>query len=352
MKLSDALKLAEQTQKDLENLEITVKDAAKARDKLNTVIIRAEENLGRKRNDDTYPTKFANGIIKSMKTSGVLSTILIKWIDRAAIENTEFERSAYKAALYRVANEDDIYKMFVKGAGWNISLRPSIVFEEEAGDINDWAEAVEAYREDLEVKVGNDRRSKKGEKATAFWRDRVFGTGLEVITINARLGYSTGTAPFWGILNYGSQPMSSDRPDNSYNPIPAGPTDFIGDAEREIISEFRTYMEPERDRWFREIELMQEEINNAKEILQDLDRAIASLTPDKKKNRNFLERLFGGMDYIDSDVLPKTENDLRVGDKFQTPSPESTDVNVIKKAGRFLKGLVKKAIRKVRGYDD
>lgn len=352
MRLSEVLELAETSIRDLENLEITVKDAEKSYNRLFDAIKDADDDLRRKKRDTEYPNKFALGIINSMRQSGLLPEILISWIDRAAEENTEFERSAYKAALYRVARDGDIYKMFVRGDGWNIIVVPNIVFEEEAGDINDWAEAVEAYREELEVKIGNDRRSRKGEKATAYWRDRVFGTGLEVITINARLGYSTGEAPFWRILNNGSQPMASDRPDNSYNPLPAGPTDFIGDAERQIAAEFKAFMNREREKWFREIELMEEEIDKARDFLIDMEEAIKNLTPEKKKNKNFLERLFGGMDYEEADVLPKTEKELRVGEEFQTPSPKDTDVNVIKRAGSFLKGLVSKAIRKVRGFDD
>lgn len=351
MKLSEALELAEQTRKDLFFMEITVKDAEEARRKLNSAIIDAQVDLRNKRNDNTYPNKFAQGIIKSMKQTGLMSTILIQMIDRAAKDNIEFERSAYKSALYHVANEDDIYKMITKGDGWNITVTPSIVFEEEAGDINDWAEAIESFREDLNVKIGSGR-SKKGERATAFWRDRVFGTGLEVITINARLGYTTGAAPFWRILNNGSQPMASDRPDNSYNPIPAGPTLFIDDAERAISNDFRGFMQTEKDRWFREIELMQEEINTAEQVLEDLDRAVKSLTPEPKKNKSFIEKILGGVSYADSKVLPQTEKDLRVGEEFRTPKPQDTDVNIIKKTGRFLGGLVRKAIRKVRGYDD
>src|SRR5688572_12359082 len=172
MNLRDAQQLADQTLRDLEEMQITVREANRAVRELESQIEDAKDDLRRKKNDETYPTKLAQGFIQSMKNSGLLSTILIEMIDLAAEENIEFERSAYKAALYRVAQEKDIYKMFTRGTGWRTVLTPNIVFEEEAGDLDDWAEAVEAFREDLDVKIGS-RRSKKGERATAFWINRV-----------------------------------------------------------------------------------------------------------------------------------------------------------------------------------
>lgn len=352
MNISEAKTLAENALRDLESMEITVRDANKAFQKLDKAIIDAESDLRRKKNDNTYPENFAFGIIQSMKNSEFLPVLLIEMIDQAAETNTEFERSAYKGALYKVAKDKDIYKMITRGQGWGTTLAPQIVFEEEAGDLNDWAEAIEAYRDDLDVKIGNDRRSKRGEKATNFWIQRVFGTGLEVITINERLGYSNGLAPFWRILNNGSQPLASDRPDNSYNPLPATPTDFIGDAERAIAREFRTFMNREKERWFDEVDQMQAEIDNARDVKLDMLDAIERLTPRKAESRNFLQRLLDGIAYHDSDALQQAEKDLRVGPEFDKPAPQDTDVNIIKKAGSFLKGAFKKAIRKVRGFDD
>jgi len=348
MKLSEAKNLAEETRRDMRNLEISLEQALKARNILTRALSNARRQLKRKKENTAYPTRLAQGIIKSLKKGNVLTQILMQEIDKAVEGNLEFGRDEYRQTLYKVAGEKDIYKLIPEGTGWNIQLKPQIVFEEEAGQLDDWARGISAYRAEIKTKVGKPG-SYRGLVATEWWEENVFGTALQTKTFRSRLEASGRGAPFWQILNNGSQPLPSDRPDNSYNPYPTSPTDFIGDAERAIKAEFRELMLPEKERWFQEVALLEEEIRIAQEIRDGFNDDIRGISPDKRKNTTPTKKMQDRSEYAEEEILPKAVEQLRADEKSETPTQESMDVGITGQAKKFVGRVISFGIKIVKG---
>lgn len=339
MNLNDAKNLVQETSKGMKSMGTSLENAKSARNELTRELANARRRLKRKKEGTFYPTKLAQEIIKSLKKGNFLSSILIQEIDKAVEGNLEFGRDEYRQTLYQVALEQDIYKLIPEGTGWNIQLRPEIVFEEEAGQLDDWARGISAYRAELKTKIG-EPGSYIGLRATEWWEEHVFGTVLQTKTFRSRLdnsGFPDG-APFWEILNNGSQPMSSDRPDESYNPYPTSPTDFVGDAERAIRAEFRELMLPERERWFQEARELEGEILEATEIRDGFSSDIRKLSTEFRRNKSVLDSLGERARYVDENKLAEAIRRLRAGEEFETPTVELT----ARGAGRRIRISVRK----------
>ena len=168
MKLSDYKNLVKEQKEGMSKLEISLSEVLETRDEINRDLGNARKRLARKKSSTFYPTKLASRIIKALREGNILSSILIEEIGKAVNKNKEFGRDEYKQTLYQVAQEKDIYKLIPAGSGWEIQIKPQIVFEEEAGQTNDWAKGIIEYRKVLKTKVGNES-SNLGEKATRFW---------------------------------------------------------------------------------------------------------------------------------------------------------------------------------------
>lgn len=342
MKLSEAKTLTNETRKGMSKLEVSLENAVETRDQLNRDLHNGRRRFKRKKESTFYPTKLAAAVIKALKQGNVLSSILIQAIDKAVNKNLEFGRDEYKQTLYQVAQEKDIYKLIPMGAGWNIELRPSIVFEEEAGQTADWAKGIIEYREVLGTKVGPSD-SNRGLKATRFWETKVFGTSLQTKTFRNRLDLSGRKAPYWQLLNNGSTSMPSDRPDGSYNPYPTAPTDFIGEAERAIRAEFREIILPEKERWFQEAEQLANEIAARIEIRNSMTQEIRNLRPELRLIDRAIKSLGNIAEYVDKNKLADVFRRLRAGEEFENPIVDLTkrgSSNRVRRSVRKLEGLI------------
>lgn len=333
--------LISETRRGFDRLEGEIESALDTMKTLRRELGTARGRVTRKRNSP-YPNKFYDEIISQMKSSDIMPNFLMAEIDIATEENTEFARSAYKAALYSVAQDMDIYKLVKIGEGWNSGVSVQIVFEEEAGTLDDWAEGIDAYREELDTKQrkGNSRA---GLRATLWWIQNVFGTGLEVITINRRIDLSNRRAPFWQLLNSGSQPLASDRADGSFNPISASPTDFIGHAEFSIRAYFLNLFLPEKVKWQEELEQAEEEVKQREEILRSYDYDLQKLTSELEQNQRIYDSFGAKKEFIDKNKLADVLERLRVGEKFERPQVELT------RSGSGSRFRVRPSVRRLEG---
>ena len=332
----------EENTRGYDKLKKELKEFLAIRDNESRELNNAKRRLARKRKSD-YPNKLFNRIVAQLKKEETLPQMLMSSIDRATETNDEFAKSAYKSQLYKVAANKDIYKLFKVGEGWNSALNPQIVFEEEAGTLSDWAKGIELYREQLGVET-RDGRSRAGFKATVWWIENVFGTSLETRTIYGRIQSSGRVAPFWQILNNGSQPLTSDRRDGSFNPLPASPTDFIGDAEFQIRTFFLGLFLPEKIRWTEETQALEGEIAEHEAWRDRATSAIDRLTTDLRINE-LVYSSFGELKrYVDKNKLADAIQKYRAGEEFEKPTIELTKsgggkrirTNIVRK----LEGLI------------
>ena len=316
---NETIKLVEEVRKGTKLTEKYLNEAKAVRDELNRELANARKRLERKRSSEYFPQKLASSIIKGLKDGNQLETELDLAIDKAITDSgsEEWGHDVYKSALYKVANNKDIYKLNTTGSGWNIRLAPRIVFEEEAGTLSDYAAGITKYREtDLKSKTG-EADSDRGLKATNWWLAKVYGGSLMTKTLKSRLSYSGRTAPFWQLLNSGSVGMASDRPDGSYNPFPSAPTDFIGNAERAIKTLFLTSFLPEAIKWTEETIKFGEEVEALRVLRDGVSEDINKLKVDYRQNQRIYDSLGKKKRYADEDKIAKAAQKYRAGEEFE-----------------------------------
>ena len=328
----DTIRLIRETKQGLRATEEGVEEAQSAYDRLQRDITNARSRYRRKTGNERGEV-VAREIVRTLKAGNLLESIAVEEIDSAAL-GTEFESEVYLAKLYQVANTKDIYNLITVGAGWNTHLASLVSFEEEAGRLSDYARGIRAYRASLGTKVG-EPGSSRGLKATNWWFEHVYNNTLEEITVEGRIGVSGRPAPFWKLLDAGSQPLPSDRTDGSYNPIVQTPTGFIIKIELRINREFDDLFKTAKAEEFEEAEELKKEIDRAVAIRDDLKDDIRMLTTDLNRNRNVLNALGVKAEYASQEKLADYIRRMDEGEKL----PSRINIG---KAGKKLTISIKK----------
>lgn len=170
-------------------------------------------------------------IVSNLKTRRVAS-LTKKSIRDAVTENTEFAYPALLSPLLECAEDENIVTMVLSGTGWSTNLLVTPNFDEVAGNINDWSEAIQKVRD------SNDWNSDHPDPnfASMIWKKLVYRGDNYSETIDERLSASSSPAPYWEILNNGVVGMSSDW--GGY-PYPVNkPTMFVENIKSALEEEF------------------------------------------------------------------------------------------------------------------
>jgi len=317
MPLEQTKNLIKETRQGYSVLERELQSAVETRNEYNRQLRNARAKLSRKENSP-YPDNYAVKYIEALKKGNIPESILIQEIDKAIGANQEFDENIYKAALYSVANTKDIYKFIKRGTGWQTHLDLQIVFEEEAGDLNDWATGIRAYREDILHSKGLDSEQ-AGEKATEFWYTKVFGTSLGTKTVAGRIEFSGRKAAFWQILNSGSPAsLASDRA-GGYNPVHSVPTDFIGHAEIRIENDFLRIFVKEFSEWDQEEKELREVIKEYEGKRDQYSVEVLEIRTEMKLNKRILDSFGAKRDFVNKDKLARAIRKNRAGEEFDSP---------------------------------
>ncbi len=340
-----ATQLVSDAERGFKILERELRSAQETREKLKRQLSAAKGNLTKKRSGKAGDALYAE-IVREMLADDIMPLILMSEMDKATEVNDEFSRSIYKGALNAAAQDIRIYKLIKVGEGWNSDMRVLIDLEESAGDLQDWARGIIGYREVLNVKTkaGN---SKQGFRATNWWLQNVWGTGLEVKTIAGRLQYSGQLAPFWGLLNFGSTSLESDRRDGAFNPIPARPTDFLGEAQQRIRLIFQSTFYPEKAKWLEEARLAEQKVDEAEDRYRSYDYEVRNLSDEVELNQRVYNSFGEKKRFVDEDRLTEALRRLRVGDEFERPQIELTKSG----SGARVRTSVSSLKRRVEGLD-
>lgn len=234
-----------QIPKDLKRRLSTIFRGVKTYDKATVILLLEEvrnirniylqhrEELGKV---DTYRMS-ENEAYATIQTFAV--GILRKHLDTALEINEEFNYPPFLEGLDEVINNPNLYNIVPEfGTGKaKITLR----MNEVAGDLNEYAEAVEAARIIMQIGIMPTERGSAtrrqadagGATASTFWRDKIYlpargggsdsisreGTKKDVssryadaydVTIFNRIMSFTHPAPYWEIIDQGSIPFSDD----------------------------------------------------------------------------------------------------------------------------------------------
>lgn len=160
-------------------------------------------------------------------------TVFMELATQAATESVEYAYDQFLSPLLDLAHDPDLYDFNTVGNGWDSRLVASLNMDAVAGDISDYANAVQNARDALGMKEGRDP-----VKASAFWRDKIYRKGRYFTTINLRMSYAGGIAPFWSLLNNGnkSASMGSDIGGDAYPEV--NPTHFVEETELRLAREY------------------------------------------------------------------------------------------------------------------
>lgn len=299
-----AQELTRDTLNDFRILAERLEQAKKNRDEFNRQLRNAKERLSRRENTK-YPEIFAENFVKSLRKGNVLEQLLIRAIDRAAEVNGEFREDFYKKALYEVAKDSRIFKIIIIGNGWSTRPIVSIVFEETAGTLSEWGTAVENYRNEIKTRGLNNEES--GEKASRWWYQNVFGSGLEKKTFLGRMSYVSRKAPFWQLLAYGTVGLSSDRPGGYTDVVSTRTSDtvFVENVEWEIRNTFDRALRTEREKFLSEEEELKNLIKEYEQKRDEYSAEVSSLKTDIRLNERIYRSFEEKAQFIDRDLLAK-----------------------------------------------
>lgn len=337
--MADASKIINDARKTSSRLESFLEEAIATRNELNRQLTNARRRLNTKRTSTAYPISLAQSIIKDLKQDAIEE--LTSRID-TAVNETEFSNPSYKYYLYLVAKEPTIYKFITSGSGWDIRLSLQIVFEEEAGDIADYARGIKQVRRLLGTKEGKEG-SNRGFKATNWWYKNVYGTDRHDDTIDKRVANSGRTAPFWRLLNNGSMSMPSDRTDGSFNPLVTEPKLFVEKAERSINILFMSRFSVEKVEWLREVQDLGQFIEGVQAQRDKVSNEIRNLRFGVQENQRIFDRFGELKEFVDKDKLAEAVKRFRAD-----PASEKR----ISVSAKGSKRRVFLTARRLEGFED
>jgi hypothetical protein len=205
---------------------------------------------------------------------------ILKESIQIATSESEYSHPAFRTALMSISDDiADAIEIIYNGVGWSSNISVKIDMDSIAGNINDYAEAVEAAREALKVKDTRDPAA-----ASKYWKTKVYGTELYSKTINLRVKNMDTAAPFWSLLNYGTArtSMSSDIGGTPF-PRTRG-TKFVEKAERALYQRFRSeFLEKRtrnknlRDTLLNRTRDLTQKIKDAESIVDSLNREYGNI---------------------------------------------------------------------------
>ena len=219
-------------------------------------------------------------------TRDIAPTIYANNVRRAASESIEYDFDSFLQPLLAVGMEEDLYSIVPTGNGWDKSISVNLEMNQVAGDLDDYASAVESTRESMGVKEGRDP-----EKASYIWKTRIYGKGIYYEIIKTRLAHSTSLAPFWSLLNDGSANVSMSS-DIGGTPYPSrGAHRFVNKAEEEIRKYFYLNFSLSKYRYYKDREMVEQAVFDAEYTLNELQSDVEGLAANSDDMRRFANEL-------------------------------------------------------------
>jgi hypothetical protein len=245
------------------------------------------------------PEQASYNAIFNIETEGKAKDILTMKAMNACIESPEFDDSFFIDRLFRGITSETIRLQLIEG-----QLLVTINLDETAGSLSSYAQAIRIVREQLRANIKTPPPSR--ELASHFWKEKIYGPAREGKTVTrrvydrktkayqtkditaeqtqkywdtmqARMAQAGGIAPFWEILDKGSQFFSSYEDSGGEGYPITEPTNFVDRSITEIQELFRTDRREYEDSMYRECDRFREQIEEGRRILEEIDRMIEEL---------------------------------------------------------------------------
>ena len=198
---------------------------------------------------------------------------ILEWETLKALEiNKEFNIPQYSSRLIQAIRKPKTIRLYPQGTN---NIRIYIDLNETAGNIDDYADAVTAFRLVLDEEKDHAPAPYNPTWASHAWEEKIYKpdregepvadnpdyAGKYWRTLNERISFFTTLAPFWEIIDQGTIPLSSDRGGTAY---PRNvPTHFVEKAREKIRKEFELRFREEEVR----IKKLQTDISNIEQAL-------------------------------------------------------------------------------------
>jgi len=311
---NDVLDYTKQLQSSAETTQAFLYRLRGGRTRLINKIIKAEEST-KLMSDETKYVASLKPQIKLDALQATKDTLFAKAV-QAIRENYEFNAEPYQKALFLAIEDNDTYRIDIRGSGFESTISVDINLDKTAGRLNMWGSAVKAARRELGIKTPNKNNKnyqKLADQASRAWAGIFSARGEKFLkTVQTRLKLSARPAPFWQILDKGTVPLSSDR--GGY-PTPTNTnTNFVFESEHSVNEYFKNYifkLKIDYQKLFSQYERFLEE---AQTRLLELNEMIDEISLDVKKTnqlRKRLEEIYKGD--IDSNKLEKAVQLVREG---------------------------------------
>lgn len=171
------------------------------------------------------------------ETLEAAETIYNRRLLEAVEKFLEYKYAAFLVPLEEVGKDKNLYLTTFIGTGWSQTIIVSLDMNAVAGNLADYADAVDAAREDDEIKEGRNP-----QRASDAWK-KLYGTKTRGHIISNRISHFTsGKAPFWSLLNNGNKKVTMSS-DIGGTPYPShGPTRFVDHIEDDLEKYFKDAM--------------------------------------------------------------------------------------------------------------
>lgn len=251
-----------------------------------------------------------------------LRSILIVTTQRAIESSQEYSLPLFAERLLEAVSLPSILQLTIEPSAYSGEeasapfVIAEVLMDEYAGNIEEWAQAVIAVREEL---VANSRapyppQSSSGEMRSHFFFEKYYAVdrlgktiektykkgknkgktiditdryeGKYTETISRRLAYCPSPAPFWSLLEYGNAPyaggMSSDV--GGYAAPEQAPTHFVSEAialiERDAQYYYESIYYENMKQFSRELKAIDDAINGLYELQNKVLEAIDAFSND------------------------------------------------------------------------
>lgn len=293
--LQDLLNDIEEIQQSVEFSRTFLKELRTYRKKLTKSIEMSKASLSTLKDKNNYVQSIVKPLVASKKEEA--PDILKSEILRAVEKNREFAHHVFLNALFDVAENRGLFTIKTTGVGWSTRLIVDIEFLGYAGSLADWSKGVVETRAELNISKGPD-----AERASKFWREKIYLRGPYQKTMEARIKNSGRPAAFWLLLDKGTVSLASDRGGTAY-PSYHRPTNFIEYTISAIKKEFNQELKTKKEAYDSNLITLKNEIDVAEQYLIKLDGLVEEISVELAKNKALYNKFSGVRNYTDRDKL-------------------------------------------------
>lgn len=226
---------------------------------------------------DEYMNSMVQNILETTKYFA--SEIYVENVKLAVEEAPEFAIPPYLVPLLDISRNERLFDIRVVKKACSSYVKVNLRMNEVAGNIQDYANAIDAARE-----IMGEKEDRDPEKASAYWANRVYPNKAKYThVLGLRFGELSEEAPFWSLLDNGNVDTSMSSDIGGY-PFPSnGPTHFVDKTEREIEQLFNRELDNACEERSKMIESLYDEFDRYQQAGEEINELVTKLEEDISK---------------------------------------------------------------------